>query len=73
MTFSSCIKPSVFKRIIGVAEESAETWECTEIKVKEMLAQNLQVESSSIIERPHRMTRKQMVLLNQEQFVQQEE
>ena len=41
-------------RIEGVAEESGETRENTEIKVKEMLAQKLQMKTLPLIERAHR-------------------
>ena len=41
-------------RIEGMAEESGESWESTEGKVKEMFTEKLQMESPPAIERAHR-------------------
>ena len=40
-------------RIEGIVEESGESWESTEGKVKEMLTEKLQMESPPAIERAH--------------------
>ena len=41
-------------RIEGIVEESSESWESTEGKVKEMFTEKLQMDSPSAIERAHR-------------------
>ena len=41
-------------RIEGIVEESGESWESTEVKVKETFTEKLQMESPSAIARTHR-------------------
>ena len=41
-------------RIEGIVEESGESWESTDVKVKEMCTEELQMESPPAIERVHR-------------------
>ena len=45
-------KPNV--GIEGIVEESGEIWESTEVKVKEIFTEKLQMESPPAIERAHR-------------------